>query len=71
MGTDNRANLLLSSGEGAPGRMRHCIRRFKVFVQRIEAGECKLEHVPDAKNGTTSPCAMRRARASRGGVWCL
>ena len=50
MGTDNKANQLLSSGEGAPSRMRHCIRRFKVFAQRVAAGECILRHVPDAGN---------------------
>ena len=50
VGTDNRANQLLSSGEGAPTRMKHCIRRFKVFVQRVASGECTLIHVPDTQN---------------------
>ena len=25
--------------------------RFKVFVQRVAAGECQLDYVPDAGNG--------------------
>ena len=33
--TDNKANQLLSSGEGSPTRMRHAIRRFNVFKQRV------------------------------------
>lgn len=52
VGTDNRANQLLSSGEGAPTRMKHAIRRFKVFVQRVQAGECRLIHVPDEFNAS-------------------
>jgi len=52
VGTDNRANMLLSSGEGAPSRMRHAIRRFKVFVQRVERGETALRHVPDPGNAS-------------------
>ena len=52
VGTDNRANQLLSSGEGAPSRMRHAIRRFKVFAQRVERGECALRHVPDPGNAS-------------------
>ena len=39
--TDNKANQLLSSGEGAPTRMRHAIRRFNVFKQRVEFGEVR------------------------------
>ena len=50
VGTDNRANLLLSSGEGAPTRMRHAIRRFKVFTQRVATGACVLIHTPDNVN---------------------
>ena len=52
VGTDNRANMLLSSGEGAPSRMRHAIRRFSVFVQRVQRGECLLRHVPDPGNAS-------------------
>ena len=50
MGTDNKANLSLSSGDGAASRMRHAIRRFAVFKQRVAAGDCALRHVPDASN---------------------
>ena len=50
--TDNKANQLLSSGEGSPTRMRHAIRRFSVFKQRVEYGEVTLRHVRDAANAS-------------------
>ena len=50
--TDNKANQLLSSGEGTPTRMRHAIRRFNVFKQRVEYGEVTLRHVRDAANAS-------------------
>jgi len=68
VGTDNRANLLLSSGEGAPTRMRHAIRRFKVFVQRVASGECVLVHTPDSVNGAdflTKFVGKEKFKASR------
>ena len=30
--------------------MKHAIRRFKVFAQRVARGECELSHVPDPGN---------------------
>jgi hypothetical protein len=40
----------VASGEGAATRMRHCIRRYRVFLQRVAAGEVRLVHVPDPVN---------------------
>ena len=36
IGTDNKANALIGSRQGTPGRMRHCMRRYATFLQRID-----------------------------------
>ena len=50
VGTDNKANALIASGKGMPSRLRHCLRRYNAFLQRVHRGECEIGHVPDPEN---------------------
>ena len=52
VGTDNRANALIASGRSLPTRLRHCLRRYMTFLQRVRAGECEIGHVRDEANPT-------------------
>ena len=52
VGSDNKANALLASGRSLPTRLRHCLRRYQTFVQRVRAGECEIGHVRDESNPT-------------------
>ena len=50
VGTDNLANSLVASGRSTPSRLRHCVRRYQAFLQRVKAAECEIGHVPDEEN---------------------
>ena len=50
VGSDNKANALIASGRALPTRLRHCLRRYLSFLQRVDAGECEIGHVRDAEN---------------------
>ena len=50
VGSDNKANALIASGRALPSRLRHCLRRYLSFLQRVDAGECEIGHVRDAEN---------------------
>ena len=50
VGTDNLANGLVASGTSTPSRLRHCVRRYLTFLQRVKAGDCEIGHVPDVEN---------------------
>ena len=50
VGTDNKANALIASGRSLPTRLRHCLRRYLSFLQRVRAGECEIGHVRDEAN---------------------
>ena len=50
VGSDNKANTLLASGRSLPTRLRHCLRRYQAFVQRVRGGECEIGHVRDEAN---------------------
>ena len=57
------------AGAGSPTRMRHAIRRFAIFKQRVEYGEVTLRHVRDAMNAsdytyTQSTAGVNRRDAS-------
>ena len=45
VGTDNKANQAVASGEGAATRMRHCLRRYLSTLQRVERGVAVIGHV--------------------------
>ena len=40
----------IASGRALPTRLRHCLRRYLSFLQRVDAGECEIGHVRDAEN---------------------
>ena len=50
VGTDNKANALIASRRSLPTRLRHCLRRYLVFLERVKAGECEIGHVYDEEN---------------------
>ena len=50
VGTDNMANKLIASGASLPSRARHCLRRYKVFIDRVRRGEATIGHVRDSEN---------------------
>ena len=50
VGTDNKANALLASGEGSASRVRHAVRRFHSFLQRVKSREMRLGKVADTEN---------------------
>ena len=50
VGSDNKANCLIAAGESAPTRMRHAMRRYHSFLQRVQAGSARIGKVADAEN---------------------
>ena len=50
VGTDNKANALVGSGRATPSRLRHCLRRYRTFLERVQREEVELGHVPDKEN---------------------
>jgi hypothetical protein len=50
VGTDNKANAMVGSGHALPSRLRHCLRRYRTFTERVERGEMVLGYVPDPEN---------------------
>ena len=38
------------AGHYLPTRLRHCLRRYMTFLQRVHAGECEIGHVRDEAN---------------------
>ena len=50
IGTDNKANALLASSQGAPARLRHAARRYHSFVQRVSSGEMRIGKILDTEN---------------------
>ena len=48
--SDNKANVLVASGRAIPSRSRHCLRRYLTFLQRVDAREVEIGHVPDPEN---------------------
>jgi hypothetical protein len=41
---------VVGSGRATPSRLRHCLRRYRTFLERVERGEVELGHVPDPEN---------------------
>ena len=52
--TDNRANLLVGSGDGTATRSRHFLRRYFALHRRIKEGEAVLRFVSDVHNPADS-----------------
>ena len=50
VGTDNKASALIGSGQGMPGRSKHCVRRYLAFLQRVASKVVALFHIPDEDN---------------------
>ena len=50
IGTDNKANAFVASGSGSSTRLKHCMRRYHAFLQRVRRGEVEVGHVPDVEN---------------------
>ena len=50
IGSDNKANVLIASGQAIPARSRHCLRRYLTFLQRVHAGDVTIGHVADPEN---------------------
>jgi hypothetical protein len=50
VGTDNKANALVGSGKATPSRLRHCLRRYRTFTERVQRKEVSLGFVPDPEN---------------------
>ena len=50
LGTDNKANALLASGQGTATRMQHAARRYHSLLQRVKAGEVHIGWVADEQN---------------------
>jgi hypothetical protein len=50
VGTDNKANAMVGSGHALPSRMRHCLRRYRTFTERVARREVALGFVPDPEN---------------------
>jgi hypothetical protein len=50
VGTDNKANAMVGSGHALPSRMRHCLRRYRTFTERVARREVVLGFVPDPEN---------------------
>jgi hypothetical protein len=50
VGTDNKASALIGSGQGLPGRSKHCVRRYLAFLQRVQSRVVVLYHIPDEDN---------------------
>jgi hypothetical protein len=50
VGTDNKANALVGSGKATPSRLRHCLRRYRTFLERVQRKEVELGFVPDPEN---------------------
>jgi hypothetical protein len=50
VGTDNKANAMVGSGHALPSRLRHCLRRYRTFTERVERREVMLGFVPDPEN---------------------
>ena len=48
--TDNMSTMRVANNIKSTTRAMHALRRYNVLQQRVAAGECKLEWVPDAKN---------------------
>ena len=43
----NKANALVASGVGNASRMRHCLRRYNVMMQRVQRKQVQIGFVPD------------------------
>jgi len=50
VGTDNKANMLVSTRRGTPNRSRHLLRRYYTLMQRIQSRRLNVVHVPDSEN---------------------
>ena len=48
--TDNLSTMRVANNIKSSTRAMHALRRYNVLQQRVAAGECKLEWVPDAQN---------------------
>ena len=65
--TDNKANALIGSGRAMPARLKHCMRRYSIFLEQVAAGEVELGHVPDVENPVdfmTKWVSLRKLRQS-------
>ena len=40
----------MASTIGSASRIRHCIRRFNVLMQRVRQQKVRIAHVPDPQN---------------------
>ena len=49
VGTDNKPNMLIASMQGNASRVRHALRRWAVFQQRVQDGTCAIGHIPDSQ----------------------
>ena len=50
VGTDNLASQLIGGNIGNAARVRHALRRWFTFQQRVARKEATLIHVPDTEN---------------------
>ena len=45
IGSDNKGNVAVASGDGAATRMKHCLRRYLSVLQRVERNVVQVAHV--------------------------